>query len=95
MSVNCYEWVVCDEYVCYCDVVESVEGDMVDYEDYVVFEVRCLVLVVENVGLKSIQEWVVVDVFKIGVKWFELIKVVGFDIDDCLYDVVFVMFFEL
>lgn len=34
MSVKRYEWVACDEHACHCDVVESAEGDMVNYEDY-------------------------------------------------------------
>lgn len=38
MSVKRYEWVACDEHSCHCDVVESAEGDMVDYEDYAVLE---------------------------------------------------------
>ncbi|MCM7405002.1 hypothetical protein [Enterobacter cloacae] len=38
MSVKRYEWMACDEHSCHCDVVESVEGDMVDYEDYAALE---------------------------------------------------------
>lgn len=38
MSVKRYEWVACDENSCHCDVVESAEGDMVDYEDYAALE---------------------------------------------------------
>ncbi|EPY9613809.1 hypothetical protein ACXH30_001613 [Enterobacter cloacae] len=38
MSVKRYEWVACDEHSCHCDVVESVDGDMVDYEDYAALE---------------------------------------------------------
>jgi hypothetical protein len=38
MSVKRYEWVDCDEHSCHCDVVESTEGDMVDYEDYAALE---------------------------------------------------------
>ena len=38
MSVKRYEWVACDEHACHCDVVESAEGDMVDYEDYAALE---------------------------------------------------------
>ena len=38
MSVKRYEWVACDEHSCHCDVVESAEGDMVDYEDYAALE---------------------------------------------------------
>lgn len=51
MSVNRYEWVACDEHACHCDVVESAEGDMVDYEDYAALEARCLELAAENAGL--------------------------------------------
>ena len=54
MSVKRYEWVACDEHSCHCDVVESAEGDMVDYEDYAALEARCLELAAENAGLK---EW--------------------------------------
>lgn len=38
MSVKRYEWMACDEHACHCDVVESTEGDMVDYEDYAALE---------------------------------------------------------
>lgn len=38
MSVKRYEWVACDEHACHCGVVESAEGDMVDYEDYAALE---------------------------------------------------------
>lgn len=47
MSVKRYEWVACDEHVCHCDVVESAEGDMVDYEDYAALEARCAALAAE------------------------------------------------
>lgn len=53
MSVKRYEWVACDEHACHCDVVESAEGDMVDYEDYAALEARCAALAEENAGLKS------------------------------------------
>ncbi|CZW93743.1 hypothetical protein QAA66_001335 [Enterobacter asburiae] len=56
MSVKRYEWVACDEHVCHCDVVESAEGDMVDYEDYAALEARCAALAAENSGLKSAIE---------------------------------------
>ncbi|EMW6581570.1 hypothetical protein AAFF24_003582 [Enterobacter bugandensis] len=53
MSVKRYEWVACDEHSCHCDVVESTEGDMVDYEDYAALEARCAALAAENAGLKA------------------------------------------
>ncbi|HBV7426122.1 TPA: hypothetical protein MD534_004597 [Citrobacter freundii] len=53
MNVKRYEWVACDEHVCHCDVVESAEGDMVDYEDYAALEARCAALSAENSGLKD------------------------------------------
>lgn len=53
MSVKRYEWVACDEHSCHCDVVESTEGDMVDYEDYAALEARCAALAAENAGLKE------------------------------------------
>ncbi|MGT1784210.1 hypothetical protein SPM00_10315 [Enterobacter hormaechei subsp. xiangfangensis] len=53
MSVKRYEWVSCDEHACHCDVVESAEGDMVDYEDYAALEARCAALAAENAGLKK------------------------------------------
>ncbi|HHI2217057.1 eae-like domain protein [Enterobacter cloacae] len=56
MSVKRYEWVACDEHSCHCDVVESAEGDMVDYEDYAALEARCLELAAENAGLNSVIE---------------------------------------
>lgn len=48
MSVKRYEWMACDEHACHCDVVESDEGDMVDYEDYAALEARCAALAAEN-----------------------------------------------
>ncbi|EOY3601248.1 hypothetical protein ACP4C1_003607 [Enterobacter hormaechei] len=53
MSVKRYEWMACDEHACHCDVVESAEGDMVDYDDYAALEARCAALAAENAGLKS------------------------------------------
>ncbi|EQC1422638.1 hypothetical protein ACY2L8_001083 [Enterobacter hormaechei] len=53
MNVKRYEWVSCDEHACHCDVVESAEGDMVDYEDYAALEARCAALAAENAGLKA------------------------------------------
>ncbi|HCR1961859.1 TPA: hypothetical protein ONC42_000507 [Enterobacter kobei] len=53
MSVKRYEWVACDEHACHCDVVESVEGDMVGYEDYAALEAKCAALAAENAGLKQ------------------------------------------
>ncbi|VAM30220.1 Uncharacterised protein [Enterobacter hormaechei] len=53
MNVKRYEWVACDEHACHCDVVESAEGDMVDYEDYAALEARCAALAAENAGLKA------------------------------------------
>ncbi|ENT6821683.1 hypothetical protein ACFF1C_002109 [Enterobacter roggenkampii] len=52
MSVKRYEWVACDEHACHCDVVESAEGDMVDYEDYAALEARCAALAAEVYDLK-------------------------------------------
>lgn len=56
MSVKRYEWMACDEHACHCDVVESAEGDMVDYEDYAALEARCAALAAENARLKSAIE---------------------------------------
>ncbi|WP_284998657.1 hypothetical protein [Escherichia coli] len=56
MSVKRYEWVACDEHSCHCDVVESAEGDMVNYEDYAALEARCAALAAENAGLKAAIE---------------------------------------
>ena len=53
MRVKRYEWVACDEHSCHCDVVESAEGDMVDYEDYAALEARCAALAAENALLKK------------------------------------------
>lgn len=53
MSVKRYEWMACDEHACHCDVVESAEGDMVDYEDYAALEARCAALAAENALLKK------------------------------------------
>ncbi|EMM6853299.1 TPA: hypothetical protein ACX3LN_000596 [Enterobacter hormaechei] len=65
MNVKRYEWVSCDEHACHCDVVESAEGDMVDYEDYAALEARCAALAAENACLKqSIEE--VAEAFETG-----------------------------
>lgn len=53
MSVKRYEWMACDEHACHCDVVESAEGDMVDYEDYAALEARCAALAAEVQAVKS------------------------------------------
>lgn len=53
MSVKRYEWMACDGHACHCDVVESAEGDMVDYEDYAALEAKCAALAAENAGLKN------------------------------------------
>lgn len=52
MSVKRYEWMACDEHACHCDVVESAEGDMVDYDDYAALEARCEALAAEVYDLK-------------------------------------------
>lgn len=52
MSVKRYEWVACDEHACHCDVIESAEGDMVDYEDYAALKARCAALAAEVYDLK-------------------------------------------
>ncbi|MGS0047817.1 hypothetical protein [Escherichia coli] len=56
MSVKRYEWVACDEHACHCDVIESAEGDMVDYEDYAALEARCAALAAENAEMKAVCE---------------------------------------
>ena len=53
MSVKRYEWAACDEHSCHCDVVESAEGDMVDYDDYAALEAKCASLAAENAGLNE------------------------------------------
>ncbi|EOZ7525339.1 hypothetical protein O8E95_001411 [Enterobacter quasiroggenkampii] len=53
MSVKRYELMACDEHSCHCDVVESAEGDMVDYDDYAALEARCAELAAENAGIKE------------------------------------------
>ncbi len=55
MSVKRYEWVACDEHSCHCDVVESAEGDMVDYEDYAALEARCAALAAELSAVETIH----------------------------------------
>ncbi|HAS0810509.1 hypothetical protein GF003_06280 [Enterobacter hormaechei] len=55
MSVKRYEWVACDEHSCHCDVVESVDGDMVDYEDYAALEARCAALAAELSAVEVIH----------------------------------------
>ena len=56
MNVKRYEWVACDEHACHCDVIESAEGDMVDYEDYAALEARCAALAAENAEMKAVCE---------------------------------------
>lgn len=55
MSVKRYEWVACDEHACHCDVVESTEGDMVDYDDYAALEARCAALAAELSAVETIH----------------------------------------
>lgn len=55
MNVKRYEWVACDEHACHCDVVESAEGDMVDYEDYAALEARCAALAAELSAVEEIH----------------------------------------
>jgi len=64
MSIKRYEWVACDEHACHCDVVESAEGDMVDYEDYAALEQRLIEserygrqtdITIDNLELKMAQ----------------------------------------
>lgn len=55
MSVKRYEWVACDEHSCHCDVVETAEGDMVDYEDYAALEARCAALAAELSAVETIH----------------------------------------
>ncbi|RTN39896.1 hypothetical protein EKN84_20815 [Enterobacter hormaechei] len=55
MNVKRYEWVSCDEHACHCDVVESAEGDMVDYEDYAALEARCAALAAELRAVEAIH----------------------------------------
>ena len=61
MNVKRYEWMACDEHACHCDVVESAEGDMVDYEDYAALESRYAALAAENAGLKNAAEFATAD----------------------------------
>lgn len=56
MSVKRYEWVACDEHSCHCDVVESAEGDMVDYDDYAALEARCAALAAELNAVEAIHD---------------------------------------
>lgn len=56
MNVKRYEWVACDEHACHCDVIESAEGDMVDYEDYAALEARCAALAAENAAMHETIE---------------------------------------
>ncbi|HAT7728298.1 TPA: hypothetical protein JAX37_000096 [Enterobacter cloacae] len=58
----------CDEHACHCDVVESVEGDMVDYDDYAALEARCAALAAEN-AKKSRCLGFFASVIKSGESW--------------------------
>lgn len=55
MSVKRYEWMACDEHSCHCDVVETAEGDMVNYEDYAALEARCAALAAELSAVETIH----------------------------------------
>ncbi|EQB4715468.1 hypothetical protein ACYKVN_004078 [Enterobacter hormaechei] len=55
MSVKRYEWMACDEHSCHCDVVETAEGDMVNYEDYAALEARCAALSAELSAVETIH----------------------------------------
>lgn len=66
-TVTRLEWEACDAHNCHCEIVESKDGDMVNYEDYVALEKKltdmavqlanaeskCRVLVAENAGMKA------------------------------------------
>jgi hypothetical protein len=64
MSIKRFKWESCDVNTCHCDIVENVEGSMVEYDDYCI-EVTSLKsrlkesqrvlaqLAVENAGLKA------------------------------------------
>lgn len=49
MSIKRYVWNACDEHSCHCDVVESADGAMVDYDDHVAV---VSALAAENAALK-------------------------------------------
>jgi hypothetical protein len=69
-TVTRLEWEACDVHNCHCDIVESKDGDMVNYDDYVALEKKltdmavqlanaeskCSELAAENAGLKAICE---------------------------------------
>ena len=38
------EWAACDVHNCHCDIIESEDGDMVNYEDYAALEAKYLEL---------------------------------------------------
>ncbi|MGA4534912.1 hypothetical protein ACK6V0_06690 [Citrobacter braakii] len=69
-TVTRLEWEACDAHNCHCDIVESKDGDMVNYEDYAALEKKltdmevqlanaeskCRELAAENAGLKELIE---------------------------------------
>ncbi|EJC8216195.1 hypothetical protein [Citrobacter freundii] len=69
-TVTRLEWEACDAHNCHCDIVESKDGDMVNYEDYAALEKKltdmalqlanaeskCRELAAENAALKALCE---------------------------------------
>ena len=60
MTVKRLEWEACDAHNCHCDIVESKDGDMVNYDDYAALKAeldeargQVVNLAVENAEMKS------------------------------------------
>lgn len=88
MSVKRYEWVACDEHSCHCDVVESAEGDMVDYEDYAALdqklaesqrEFRAADATIENLQMQVEKLAAENAGLKSGFKYFSYSEMAGFE----------------
>ncbi|WP_223240382.1 MULTISPECIES: hypothetical protein [Citrobacter] len=52
-EVKRLEWEACDAHNCHCDIVESKDGDMVNYEDYVALEKKLTDMAVQLANAES------------------------------------------
>ncbi|WP_220703821.1 hypothetical protein [Citrobacter braakii] len=52
-TVTRLEWEACDVHNCHCDIVESKDGDMVNYDDYVALEKKLTDMAVQLANAES------------------------------------------
>lgn len=53
ITVTRLEWEACDAHNCHCDIVESKDGDMVNYEDYAALEKKLTDMAVHLANAES------------------------------------------